>query len=162
MRRPCSFLPWQQDGTCTMHAMTAGLDLNKTGHLQVWPNRTAVLSNNQRQQLLSLRGSERAMCLKEIGWNGVQDGGLLFPHWNEANAPREIMHDLFSKGTAMTEMCGLLHVAVTQQGWFTERQLNRAIEGYPWPEGVRIPQIIIKGLYATAVGKPILRPELHF
>lgn len=84
----------------------------------------------------------------------------MFPHWGEANAPREIMHDIFSKGTGMIEMCGLLHVALVQQRWFTERQLNQAIANYPWPEDVRIPMITTKEIKATAVGQPIVRPAL--
>jgi hypothetical protein len=46
MRRPSSFLPWQQDGSCTTHAMTAGLDLNKMGHLQVWPKAPHLSSSS--------------------------------------------------------------------------------------------------------------------
>ena len=122
--------------------------------------RTAALSASQRRRLLMMRSAERPLYLKEIGWCGLQDGGILFPHWNEANAPREIMHDLFSKGTGMTEMCGLLHVAIVQQRWFTERQLNQAIASYPWPEDVRIPMITTKELKATAVGQLIVRPAL--
>ena len=110
MRRPSSFLPWQQDGTCTIRAMTDGLDLNTMGYLQVWKHRTAVLTTSQRQHLLALRGSQRDSFLKEIGWNGDPECGLMFPHWDVANVPREVMHDFFSKGTAMAELCGLLHV----------------------------------------------------
>lgn len=54
----------------------------------------------------------------------------------------------------------LAQVVVTQKKWFTELQLNDAVEGYPWPEEVRMPRIAVKDLKATAVSELIVRLKL--
>ena len=137
MRRPSSFLPWQQDGSCTREAMTVGLDLNHMGHLQVWKNRTAILTTSQRQHLASLHRLQRNSYLKEIGWNGDGDCGLMFPHWDIAYVPRELMHDFFSNGTAMTEICGLLHVRRRDGARGKSAFPSRGEETPPWDRNRR-------------------------
>lgn len=73
----------------------------------------------------------------------------LFPHVRPfEGTPQDVMHAMFSSGTANSELAELLYILIAVEHDFSVNDLNCAIDSYAWPAGHKPPPVwpsIVKG-----------------
>ena len=150
MRRPGSFLPWRNDGTCRDEDMTTHLDLDRMGFLQIWKLRTSARLAELEKECAHLQPGARPAFMRRHGVNAFELG-VRFPLYDICGAPIDIEHAEM-QGNLPRHLLGLLFLMIKVLKLMSLDAYNAAVRNYRKPPGCIFQPIPDSSIVGTANG----------